>query len=199
MATLNNTLTDFRKALKGGGARPNLFEVTIPDFPGNDGVKGSNAAGDFTMLIKAAQLPASTIGLVEVPFRGRTFKVAGDRTFAPWSITVINDTDFKARKALESWSQQIAQYSDASGFSNPGNYMTDAHVTQLKRKKISSEKYDGGGLEPVTSYTFYDIWPTSISSIDLSYDSSDVIEEFTVEFQVNYWAPADLSGSDKTP
>ena len=77
--------------------------------------------------------------------------------------------------------------------------MTDAHVTQLKRKKISSEKYDGGGLEPVTSYTFYDIWPTSISSIDLSYDSSDVIEEFTVEFQVNYWAPADLSGSDKTP
>ena len=199
MATLNNTLTDFRKALKGGGARPNLFEVTIPDFPGNDGVKGSNAAGDFTMLIKAAQLPESTIGLVEVPFRGRTFKVAGDRTFAPWSITVINDTDFKARKALESWSQQIAQYSDASGFSNPGNYMTDAHVTQLKRKKISSEKYDGGGLEPVTSYTFYDIWPTSISSIDLSYDSSDVIEEFTVEFQVNYWAPADLSGSDKTP
>ena len=180
MATLNNTLTDFRKALKGGGARPNLFEVTIPDFPGNDGVKGSNAAGDFTMLIKAAQLPESTIGLVEVPFRGRTFKVAGDRTFAPWSITVINDTDFKARKALESWSQQIAQYSDASGFSNPGNYMTDAHVTQLKRKKISSEKYDGGGLEPVTSYTFYDIWPTSISSIDLSYDSSDVIEEFTV-------------------
>ena len=199
MATLNNTLTDFRKALKGGGARPNLFEVTIPDFPGNDGVKGSNAAGDFTMLIKAAQLPESTIGLVEVPFRGRTFKVAGDSTFAPWSITVINDTDFKARKALESWSQQIAQYSDASGFSNPGNYMTDAHVTQLKRKKISSEKYDGGGLEPVTSYTFYDIWPTSISSIDLSYDSSDVIEEFTVEFQVNYWAPADLSGSDKTP
>ena len=199
MATLNNTLTDFRKALKGGGARPNLFEVTIHDFPGNDGVKGSNAAGDFTMLIKAAQLPESTIGLVEVPFRGRTFKVAGDRTFAPWSITVINDTDFKARKALESWSQQIAQYSDASGFSNPGNYMTDAHVTQLKRKKISSEKYDGGGLEPVTSYTFYDIWPTSISSIDLSYDSSDVIEEFTVEFQVNYWAPAELSGSDKTP
>ena len=196
MATLNNTLTDFRKALKGGGARPNLFEVTIPDFPGNDGVKGSNAAGDFTMLIKAAQLPESTVGLVEIPFRGRTFKVAGDRTFAPWSITVINDTDFKARKALESWSQQIAQYSDASGFSNPGNYMTDAHVTQLKRKKISSEKYDGGGLEPVTSYTFYDIWPTSISSIDLSYDSSDVIEEFNVEFQVNYWAPDTAIPSD---
>jgi len=196
MATLNNTLTDFRKALQGGGARPNLFKVSIPDFPGNDDVKGTNGAGDFTMLIKASSLPESTVGLVEVPFRGRTFKVAGDRTFAPWSITVINDTDFKARKALESWSQQIAQYADASGFSNPGNYMANAHVTQLKRKASSAEKYDGGGLVDVTSYTFYDIWPTSISSIDLSYDSSDVIEEFTVEFQVNYWAPAEFNGSD---
>ena len=197
MATENNTLSSFKKALQGGGARPNLFKVNIPDFPGNDDVKDTNGAGDFTMLIKASSLPESTVGLVEVPFRGRTFKVAGDRTFAPWSITVINDTDFKARKALESWSQQIAQYGDASGFSNPGNYMRTATVTQLKRKATADQKFDGGGLVDVTSYTFYDIWPTSISSIDLSYDSSDVIEEFTVEFQVNYWAPSGQTGSEK--
>tara|TARA_Y100000768_G_C23821192_1_gene606657 strand:- start:271 stop:858 length:588 start_codon:yes stop_codon:yes gene_type:complete len=189
-----NTLTDFKKALNMGGARPNLFEVVIPDFPGNDSIAKGDGAADFNMLVKGAQLPESTVGLVEVPFRGRTFKVAGDRTFAPWSITVINDVDFKIRTAMETWAQTVAQYADGSGATNPGDYMRPATVTQLKRGKSETGGVDGSGLSRSKSYNFFDIWPTSISAIDLSYDSSDVIEEFTVEFQVNYWAPAEISG-----
>jgi|TARA_B100000427_G_scaffold200311_1_gene166502 hypothetical protein len=186
---VTNTLTQFKSILKGGGARPNLFEVSIPRFPGQT----KEAQTDLQFLVKGTSLPESTVGLVEVPFRGRTFKVAGDRTFAPWSITVINDTDFAIRNAMEDWVQTIAQYQDGSGSTLPTDYMRDAEVIQLFRNKTDMKKTGGNDVRNNTNYAgrykFYDIWPTSISAIDLSYDSSDVIEEFTVEFQVNYWAP----------
>ena len=185
-----NSLTKFKSILAGGGARPNLFQVSIPEFPGNEG----NIIGeDIQFLCKGAQLPESTVGLVEVPFRGRTFKVAGDRTFAPWSITVINDTDFAIRNSMEDWMQTIAQYQDGSGSTLPTDYMRTATVTQLFRNKTDMGQTAGSNTANNTNfagkYTFYDIWPTNVSAIDLSFDSSDVIEEFTVEFQVNYWAP----------
>jgi len=186
-----NSLTKFKSILAGGGARPNLFEVTISDFPGYTDAVGE----DIKFLCKGAQLPESTVGLVEVPFRGRTFKVAGDRTFAPWSITVINDTDFAIRNAMETWMQTIAQYKDGSGATDPGDYMREATVSQLLRDPSTTGATAGGGTninnidEQAGQYKFYDIWPTNVSAIDLSYDSSDVLEEFTVEFQVNYWAP----------
>jgi len=184
-----NSLTQFKSILKGGGARPNLFEVEIPGFPGST----KESQTDIQFLVKGAQLPESTVGLVEVPFRGRTFKVAGDRTFAPWSITVINDTDFAIRNSMEDWMQTIAQYQDGSGSTLPTDYMRTATVTQLFRNKTDMKSTGGNDISNNTNfagrYKFYDIWPTNVSAIDLSYDSSDVIEEFTVEFQVNYWAP----------
>ena len=191
-----STLQSFKSTLKQGGARPNLFQVDVPNFPGKD-TQGNNKQ-DFSFLVKGASLPESTVGLVEVPFRGRTFKVAGDRTFAPWSITVINDTEFKIRSAMEEWAQSIAQYGDGSGNQSPEDYMKDATVTQLGRNGGSTGDESqkgaiGKGLQSLKMYTFYDIWPSNISAIDLSYDSSDVIEEFTVEFQVNYWAPTKLT------
>ena len=193
-----NSLTKFKSILAGGGARPNLFEVTISDFPGYTDAVGE----DIKFLCKGAQLPESTVGLVEVPFRGRTFKVAGDRTFAPWSITVINDTDFAIRNAMETWMQTIAQYKDGSGATGPGEYMREATVMQLLRDPSATGATVGAGTnvnnidKQAGQYRFYDIWPTNISAIDLSYDSSDVIEEFTVEFQVNYWAPLSKNNPD---
>ena len=185
-----NTLSQFKTQLAGGGARPNLFKVNLDSFPG----RTQAAANQLEFLVKGAQLPESTVGLIEVPFRGRTFKVAGDRTFAPWSITVINDTDFAIRNAMETWMQTIAQYQDGSGSTTPSSYMKEATVTQLNRSPSNLGSNSRAGTESPSSnvagiYKFYDIWPSSISAIDLSYDSSDVIEEFTVEFQVNYWAP----------
>ncbi len=185
-----NSLTNFKSVLAGGGARPNLFKVSIEKIPG---ITGTAVSSDLEMLCKAASLPESTVGLVEIPFRGRTFKVAGDRTFAPWSITVINDTNFLIRNAMEDWMQLIAQYKDGSGKVDPADYMTTATVAQLIRSDSVAGQTSGQGTHATAEgrgeYKFYDIWPTSVSAIDLSYDSSDTIEEFTVEFQVNYWAP----------
>ena len=165
------TITQFRNRLQGGGARPNLFEVNINDFKFTDWDNET-----FQFLCKAAALPSSNITPVEIPFRGRTLKVAGDRTFDTWTITVINDTDFSIRSAFEKWMNSINRLSDATGANNPADYQEDAYVHQLDR--------DGSTLR---TYRFYDVFPTNISQVDLSYETVDTIEEFTVELQVLYF------------
>ena len=182
-----NTIADIRKSLNGGGARPNLFEVDIPE---NSLFKyvGSDSQLDSRVLVKAAQLPASNVASIDVPFRGRIMKVAGDRTFDTWTVTVINDVDFDLRTSFQNWMQKIAQYADASGEANPTDYKSTAKVRQLGRLASEMKTTSQAGLESVYEYTFFGIFPTNISAIDLSYDTADTIEEFTVEFQVDYWA-----------
>lgn len=162
---------DFKSKLVGGGARPNLFKATV-NFPAFAG--GEVELTSF--LIKAATLPASTIGAINVPFRGRQVIIAGDRTFEPWSITVINDNDFKVRNAFERWMNAINQHRNNTGLTNPADYQADLSVAQL----------DKAGNE-VKVYNFRGTFPTALSAIDLSYESTDAIEEFTVEMQVQYW------------
>lgn len=162
---------DFKSKLVGGGARPNLFKATI-NFP-------AYAGGDVELtsfLVKAASLPASTINTIQVPFRGRQLQIAGDRTFEPWAITIINDTDFKIRNAFERWMNGINQHNANTGLTNPVDYQADMQVAQL----------DKAGNE-VKVYNFRGTFPTAVSTIELSYDSSDQIEEFQVELQVQYW------------
>ena len=187
------SLSQFKSRLAGGGARPNLFEVSIPSFPSaiseawGSGDQSEN--GTFKFLCKAAALPASNTPSIPVPFRGRQLKVAGDRTFDTWTVTVINDIDFRIRTAMESWMQTIGQYSDGSGATDPADYQVDAVVKQFTRAASALSSVEGAGMEVAKQYKFYSIFPTNISAIDLSYDSADTIEEFTIEFQVQYWSP----------
>ena len=178
----NRTISDFKSRLVGGGARPNLFEVRMTDLP--DFVDDWPSE-TFQFMCKAAALPASNIAAIDVPFRGRIFKVAGDRTIDTWTITVINDEDFRIRNAMEAWMDGIAKLSNNLGATNPSAYMRNAPVYQLGRGATPrSVNSDGERNAVLAEYKFIDIFPTNISQIDLSYDSSDTIEEFTVEFQV---------------
>jgi len=178
----NKNISDFKSKLIGGGARPNLFEVELTTLP--DGVQGWNA-DSFQFLCKAAALPAQTIASIDVPFRGRIFKVAGDRTIDTWTVTVINDEDFVLRNAFENWTQQIADLTTNLGATDPSAYMTNAKVFQLGRGSSKSSTTSAGNENVVLKeYEFIDIFPTSVSAIDLSYDTGDTIEEYTVEFQV---------------
>ena len=168
------TITGFKSKLAGGGTRPNLFEVEIA-FP-NETAIDNDTKEKTRFLIKAAALPASNITPIDVNFRGRILKIAGDRTFDTWTVTVLNDVDFSIRSAFEKWMNLINKMSDATGEQNPAVYQPDAYVHQLDR--------DGSTLR---TYKFHDVFPTQISQIDLSYETTDAIEEFTVEFQVQWW------------
>lgn len=162
---------DFKSKLRGGGARPNLFRAII-NFP-------AYAGGDVELtsfLCEAAQLPASTMGVITIPFRGRQVKIAGDRQFDVWTPTIINDTDFKIRNAMERWMNAINGHSANTGLTNPVDYQADLIVEQLDK--------DGSILK---TYTFRGCFPTSVAAIDLSYATENEIERFTVEFQVQYW------------
>ena len=174
------TISNFKSKLTGGGARANLFEVvlTFPDVAQPD----SAVLDKARFLVKGANLPASNVAQIEVPFRGRVLKIAGDRTFDSWTVTVINDTDFAIRSAFERWQNTINRLSDNTGLVNPADYQADAYIYQLDR--------DGSTLR---SYRFYDTFPTQVGQIELAYDQPG-IQEFTVELQVQYWEAIKGSG-----
>ena len=135
-------------------------------------------------MCKSAALPSSNVGVIEVPFRGRTVKIAGDRTFDNWSATFINDKDFKARSYFEKWLNEINSHqANTAGIIDPTQYGRTVTVKQL-------EKDDSAGGEVVRSYKLWYAFPTSASAIDLAYDSNDQIEEFSIEFQYSYWTVA---------
>lgn len=190
------TLNDFRNRMTGGGARPNLFECEI-NFPSAAfGSDDANILSDKTrFLVKAASLPSSTINVIDIPFRGRNLKIAGDRTFDPWTITVINDVDFKIRSAFERWMNYMNKHEDNSGELNPINYQKNMKVYQLGKAGVDVKMSSNNEMKILKTYEFYGTFPTSVSAIDLSYDQADTIEEFTVDLQVQWW---DTLNSDGT-
>ena len=191
ISPLERTLTDFRTRMVGGGTRSNLFEceINFPERALNASSTGNKAelSRNTRFLIKAANLPASTLGVIDVPFRGRNLKIAGDRTFDPWTITIINDTNFSIRNAFERWMNLINKHQDAAGKIDPSEYQTDAFIYQLGRADHGNNNNDSKNIPVLKTYKFYGVFPSSVSAIDVSYDSSDTIEEFTVDLQVQWW------------
>ena len=184
---VSSNVKDFLSKVRSG-VKPNLFRVKL-DWP--SGLGASQADKELgAFLCKAAALPASNLGVIDVPFRGRVVKVAGDRTFDTWSVTIINDVDFRLRNLFEAWLQSINAHEDnIAELINPeeggDGYTKDLVVHQLGRS--GEEKQDNY----VKTYKLWGCFPTQISQIDLAYDSNDQIEEFTVEFQVQYWTAGD--------
>ena len=170
---------DIKAQLQGGGARPNLFQVTM-NFPAGITGRASRLTGagqtKASYMCKMASLPGSTIAPIEVPFRGRKLQIAGDRTFDPWSITVINDTDFGVRNKYEEWMNEINEHKRNTGLTDPSSYMADMIVDQLDKDGTVLKSYDIRGT-----------FPTTLGPIELDYGSENVIEEFEVELQIQYW------------
>ena len=194
----NRSITNFRDRLVGGGARPNMFEVniTLPEQ-----VQGlGDISQDMRFLVKAAEIPAANIGNIPVPFRGRVLPVAGDRTFDPWTVTVINDAQFNIRDAMEQWSNLINDLQFDVGDINPADYQTKAEVFQLSRQAqgTGGQSAGKGGeiIQTLRTYNFEGIYPTEVSSIALDYGATDQIEEFQVTFNYLFWT-TDLPGVPK--
>ena len=177
------TIENFRSKLTGGGARSNLFEVDMT-YP--DGIKDKigTAIDDGQFLIKAAEIRAANIGNIPVPYRGRILPVAGDRTFDPWTITVINDTDFSIRNAMEEWSNFINDIQTNQGSADPASYQTNATVKQLSRDGKADEDTE---IPILRTYKFEGIYPNAVSSIPLDYGATDQIQEFQVTFNYLFY------------
>lgn len=187
------TIDDFKANVTSDFARPNLFQVDLAFPTGIINNASLVNLGKFT--VRAANLPSSQIGVIEVPFRGRVLKIAGDRTFEPWTITVMNDSKFILRSAFEKWASSIQAYNEnftsAATLGNENDstgYFADMSVHQLAKDIKSGDK-----PRVLKSYKFYNIFPSAIAAIDLDYGNNDAIEEFTVEMQVQYWTPLDAS------
>jgi hypothetical protein len=166
-------INEFKSRLRGGGARANQFKVTLP-FPGYASVGGETS--DLAFLCSATALPGQTVGQVAIPFRGRVLNIAGDRTFEPWTITVLNDTDFKLYRAFERWMNGINNMTDNEGIANPADYQVDGFVDQLDRNGTT-----------LKSYTYRGLYPEALANIPLSYSANDAIETFDVTFRYQYF------------
>jgi hypothetical protein len=169
MANIN----DFKAKLSGGGARSNQYKVVMP-FPGYAQVGGE--IEDLAFLCQAAELPGMEISKIEVPFRGRAIKIAGDRTIADWTIKVINDTNFKLRNAFERWMNGINNMTDNEGLTNPVDYQVDAFVDQLDRNGNT-----------IKSYTLRGVFPTNVNAIALDYTAKADLSETVVTLAYQYF------------
>ena len=186
-------LTSFKGKI-GYGVRPNLFMVQVTNLESNlnesDKVSGSDA--DFTFLCRSAGIPASTIGTVEVPFRGRVIKLPGDRTFESWTITVMADEDMSVRGYFEKWMEKLNKHENGAGYT--ADFASTLKVSQLARGTSASDALKDPH-SVVRSYDFYNAFPTNIAQIDLSYDNNNTIAEYTVEFQYDWWEANKADGS----
>ena len=210
------TIAQLKSALSGGGARPNLFEIqiTLPNKDINNGIfstkKQQHLDGVISFMCKATALPAENVGVVEVPFRGRSFKVAGDRTVDNWSCTFINDDTFDIHKIMHDWTDALHGNQNQLGMVDPNTYMGSAILRQLSRNTKGEGVLDqaqkdlnkanltslatvgiqthniwvAGKSRTLFEWELNGIWPVNVGAIDLSMDSTDSIEEFTVEFAV---------------
>lgn len=170
-------VTEFRANLVGDGARPNLFQVTMT-FP-TFSTESTSSSQAISFLAKAAQLPGSTLGTVPLYYFGRELKFSGNRSFADWTITIINDENFKVRRAFESWMNGINSHTTNlrnGAATSPSGYTVDAKVDQ----------YDKAG-NIIKSYKFVGAFPVDLSPIDLDWQSNDTIEEFTATLAYQWW------------
>lgn len=166
-------INEIRSQLTLGGARPTLFQATITN--------PANSAGDIKtpFMCRAAQVPASTLGTIEVPYFGRKVKVAGDRTFAEWTVTIINDEDFLIRNAMEEWMQSINSHlGNVRGFGSASDlsYKSTAEVTQYSKTGV-----------PLRTYKFNGLYPVNITEMEVDWNATDTIQEFQVTFQYDWW------------
>ena len=171
----------FRSALKNGGARSNQFLVNLnfPDFVQIAGQASSSAP----FLVSAASLPGSSVNQTMVYYRGREVKLGGERTYSPWSITVLNDTSFVMRNAFDAWMNGINNLQDNSGYTRPDEYYRDLRVTQLDRNS-----------NPLKAYSIRGAFPLDVSEVQLDQGANDQISSFNVTFSYQDYT-TDFSGT----
>jgi len=179
-------INDFRSSgLTLGGARPSLFEIQIASWPG----ASADVPPQLSFLAKASQVPPSVIGQVEIPYFGRRIKLVGDRVYTNWNVTVMNDEDYKIRNAMEEWhnllNQHIENNMTLTGGPNPSSYKRNIIV-----------KHFGKTGNTIKTYTMVGVFPVTLSEMALDWEATDQVQQFDVEFALDYWLPFEDIGNN---
>ena len=182
-------LNSFAGALNAAslGARPNLFKVTIPD---NSLLSAENAK-TFEFFCQSGQIPGSTLGVIEVPYFGRTLKIPGNRTFEEWSTTITNSEGWEIRTSIEDWVAKInGHVTNTTQLDTLNSLSTDLTIIHYGNGGVTNT--DASGQEKVTpnkiaEYKLVGAWPSAVSAIDLAWDSNDTLETFDITWQYQYW------------
>ena len=174
--TLN--INNFKSQLVDGGARANLFRIIL-NFP----TYADGNVEKASFLCRAAQIPGATVGIVEVPFRGRMLKLPGDRTFEDWTVSIYNDNEFDIHSAMVRWQDGMNGFTTNTGFTNPETMFADLRVQQLDREE-----------NVVKEFVIEDAFPTTLGAIELNYDQQTAIEQFDVTFAYLQWSSVDTTG-----
>ncbi len=180
MAT--NNVSTFLSTINQG-IKPNMFSVDI-NFPAG-GDFGATDKNLTNILCKSAALPGSNLGVIEVPFRGRTVKIAGDRTFDTWTATFFADSNMEVRGLFEDWANSINSHEGNTAERFLPNQSTDGYMADLFVSQLEKDDQEGGSV--IRTYQLHHCFPTNVSAIDLAYDSNDQISEFTVEWQYSFF------------
>lgn len=164
-------ISKFKGLLGAGGARPNQFRILL-SFPSYVTVPNP----EYSLLVTGAAVPASNVNPTLVQYRGREVKLAGERIFDPWTITIVNDTEFSLRRPFEEWMNGMNNLVDNTGVLTPRDYQIDLEVEHLDRND-----------DVLQTYKLHSAFPINMSEIALQYGQNDVIEEFTVTFQYQHY------------
>ena len=185
------SIDTFKSALALGGARPSLFEVQITFNPGSGLV--TDGLSKLQFMARAASLPASTVGSFPVPYFGRQIKLAGDRVFEDWQVTIINDEDFAVRAAFEEWSKLINSHEPNLASLRPGLGLGAGAASSLGYKANAEVRQYSKLGHVIRRYQFVGLYPTIVSDIALNWGETDQIEEFAVQFSYDYWEVVDTT------
>jgi hypothetical protein len=174
-------VSDFRSRMTGDGARPNLFSCSIPGLTTNIGAT-SGADVTFNFMCRTGQLPGSMVNHVPLFYFGRELKFSGNRSFADWTVSIINDENFQVRNTFEKWMSKLNSHvGNLRSLTSPTDYQKDAYVTQYGK--------DGSVIK---TYKFVGLFPIDVSPIDLDWAANDTIEEFAVTFGYQWWESIDI-------
>ena len=175
---MSSNIDTFKANLAGGGARANQFRVIFNRPPT---LAGGLSILRSSFLIRTAQLPGSSVGEVVVPFRGRNLYLAGDREYETWTTTVLNDTDFMIRNAMEDWNNGMNDYQLGTGLTDVADYTADLIVEQLDRDDTV-----------IKSYILRNCFPQAITAIDLSFDTTTEVETFDITWRYTHFSPSGI-------
>ena len=137
------------------------------------GENGAVVPSGLDIRAKGAQLPTAEMGIMEIPYKGRKVKIPAERSFSEWTVTVMETNDMNVRRSFEKWMSVM----DAED--------------EIKRNTAALSTIDvillkGDNSTPSITYTLYGAFPSSLASVDLSFDEQTAPLEYSVTFQYSY-------------